>query len=313
MSISTTDSAGALQSTVQGLQPIHPESRQQLSDSLPKKPVVTIEPTDSWHPLKLRDLWAFRELLYFLIWRELKVRYKQTLLGVAWVVMQPLLMTLIFTVFLGMLARVPTGGVPYALIVYTGLLPWSFFSSAVVGCSYSLVGNSNLITKVYFPRVLIPAASIGARLVDLAISFAILGGLLLYYRVIAKYPVTLTWNLLALPFLIILTTVCAFSLGTLASALNVKYRDVGVSLPVLMQLGMFVSPVIYSSALVPESWRKLYFLNPLAGLIDSFRVSVLGGRFNWFAVVSSIIFTAAMLVSALYLFRRIEKDFADVI
>jgi lipopolysaccharide transport system permease protein len=222
-------------------------------------------------------------------------------------------MTLIFSVFLGMLARVPTGGVPYALVVYTGLLPWAFFSSAVIGCSYSLVGNANLITKVYFPRVLVPAASVGARLVDFAISFAILIGLMLYYRLVLNYHLPLTMNLVALPFLIALATIFAFGLGTLSAALNVKYRDVGVAMPVLIQLWMFVSPVIYPVTLVPEKWRALYFLNPLAGLIDGFRVALLGGSFNWFALTVTSTCTIILLVCSLYLFRRIEKDFADVI
>jgi lipopolysaccharide transport system permease protein len=310
MSISTTDSAGALQSTGQS----HPEGTEQLSDSLPDEPLFVVEAHQSWIRVNLRDLWTYRELLYFLIWRELKVRYKQTLLGVAWVIMQPLLMTLIFSVFLGILARVPTGGVPYALVVYTGLLPWTFFSSAVIGCSYSLVGNANLITKVYFPRVLIPAASIGARLVDFAISFAILIGLMLCYRLVLNYHVPLTMNLVAVPFLVVLATMFAFGLGTLSAALNVKYRDVGVAMPVLIQLWMFVSPVIYpATPVVPEKWRTLYFLNPLAGLIDGFRVALLGGRFNWFALAVTSTCTIILVVCSLYLFRRIEKNFADVI
>src|SRR5437762_5733570 len=166
MGISTTDSARALESTNEAATAAHPVNPDLSPVCLPDDPVVTIQATSGWLPLNFGDLWTYRELLYFLTWRDIKVRYKQTLLGVAWVVMQPLLMTLIFTVFLGMLARVPTGGIPYPLLVYSGLLPWTFFSSAVIGCSYSLVGNAHLITKVYFPRVLIPAASVGARLVD---------------------------------------------------------------------------------------------------------------------------------------------------
>lgn len=281
---------------------------------LPDEPLVTIEPGKSWSAMDLREVWSHRGLLYFLIWRDLKVRYKQTFLGVAWVVMQPLLMTLIFTVFLGMLARVPTGGVPYPLLVYSGLLPWTFFSSAVTGCSYSLVGNAHLITKVYFPRVLIPAASVGARLVDFAISFAIMIGLMLFYRIVLHYNLVLTWKLAFLPVLIALTTLLAFALGTLASGLNVRYRDVGVALPVLIQLGMFVSPVLYPvNPLVPPNWRTLYFLNPIAGLIDGFRVALLGGEFSYFGLAVSAGYTIVLLICAGYLFRRIEQSFADVI
>lgn len=281
---------------------------------LPEEPLVIIQPGNSWRALDPRDLWAHRELLYFLTWRDLKVRYKQTILGVAWVVIQPLLMTLIFTVFLGMLARVPTGGVPYALTVYTGLVPWMFFSSALNVCSYSLVGNVNLITKVYFPRVLVPAASVGAKLVDLMISLAILLCLMLYYRAVLHYPVVPTWNLVALPFLIVLLTLLTFGLGTLAAGLNVKYRDVGMALPVLIQLWMFVSPVVYSSKLlVPEKWRTLYALNPLVGIIEGFRVTLLGGQFDFFALSISVVFTLVILICAAYSFRRIEKSFADLI
>jgi lipopolysaccharide transport system permease protein len=281
---------------------------------LPEEPLVVIQPGNSWSALDLRDLWAHRELLYFFIWRDLKVRYKQTLLGVAWIVIQPLLMTLIFTVFLGKLARVPTGAVPYALTVYTGLVPWMFFSSALNVCSYSLVGNANLITKVYFPRVLVPAASVGAKLVDLMISLAILVCLMLYYRAVLHYPIAPTWNLIALPFLIVLLTLLTFGLGTLAAGLNVKYRDVSMALPVLIQLWMFVSPVVYSSKLlVPEKWRTLYALNPLVGIIEEFRVTLLGGQFDSFALLISVVFTIVILICAAYSFRRIEKNFADLI
>lgn len=285
-----------------------------LTHNLPEEPLAVVEPRNAWKPVDFKELWTYRELLYFLTWRDLKVRYKQTLLGVIWVVMQPLLMTLIFTVFLGMLARVPTGGAPYALVTYTGLVPWTFFSGALSICSTSLIGNANLITKVYFPRVLIPAAAVGAKLVDVAISFAILVCLLLYYRVVLHYHVVLTWKLAALPFLIVLITLLTFGLGTLASAVNVKYRDIGMALPVLIQLWMFVSPVVYSSSkLVPEKWRMLYDLNPLVGIIEGFRVSLLGGEFDMFALGISIVTTFASLVCAAYVFRGVEKSFADLI
>src|SRR5229473_3243138 len=171
---------------------------------LPDEPLATIEPGRSWGVFDVRDLWTYRELLYFLIWRDLKVRYQQTLLGVGWVVMQPLLTTLILTLFLGILARVPTGGMPYSLLVFSGLLPWTFFSTSVIGCSFSLVGNENLITKVYFPRVLMPVASVGARLVDFAISLAILEGLILFYGVTQRYHVAWSWRLATLPLLVVL-------------------------------------------------------------------------------------------------------------
>ncbi len=314
MDISTTDSAAALESTTEAANVAHSVNPHLPSISLPDEPLVTIQPTRSWLPLNFGDLWTYRELLYFLTWRDIKVRYKQTILGIAWVVMQPLLMTLIFSVFLGILARVPTGGLPYPLLIFAGLLPWNLFSSGVLTAAYSLVGNSNLITKVYFPRVLVPAASIAARLVDFAISFAILAGILGYYRMVRHYDIALTWNLAAIPLLIALTTMLSFGLGMLVSALNVKYRDVGVALPVVMQLWMFVSPVIYSSiAIVPGRWQRLYALNPVVGIIEGFRVALLGGRFNQFALAVSVSFTIGSLIISAYIFRRFERDFADFV
>jgi lipopolysaccharide transport system permease protein len=280
---------------------------------LPEKPLIVIEAAGTWAGMGFRDLWYYRELLYFLALRDVKVRYKQTLLGVLWVVMQPLLMTLIFTVFLGLLARVPANGKPYPLVVYTGLLPWTFFSSAVLGCTYSLVGNANLITKVYFPRILIPAASIAARLLDLAISCVILLGLLMYYRFVAHYPLTVSWRLAVLPLVMLVLVLFTLGLGLLVSAMNVKYRDVGVALPVLIQLLMFVSPVIYLTDLIPLNYRTYYFLNPLSGLIDSVRVTLLGGQFNTFSLVVSGVSTLLLLIFGAVVFRRAERNFADVI
>jgi lipopolysaccharide transport system permease protein len=310
MAISTTDSAGALEPEIKADHSLKPEI---TSDRLPDEPLVTIEPTGRWLPVNFGDLWTYRELLYFLTWRDIKIRYKQTFLGVAWVVMQPLLMTLIFSVFLGILARVPTGGVPYPLLIFTGLLPWNLFSSGVITAAFSLMGNSNLITKVYFPRVLVPAAAIAARLVDFAIAFAIMIGILAFYAMARHYELALSWNLAAIPFLIALTTLLSFGFGMLVSALNVKYRDVGVVLPVLLQLWMFVSPVLYPAGIVPARLQKLYGLNPLVGVIDGFRVALLGGRFNVFALGVSVSLTLGMLIISAYLFRRLEKDFADFV
>jgi lipopolysaccharide transport system permease protein len=313
MGDSTTDCATALESITESADAAHHVDPHPPSVCLPDEPLVTIQPTRSWLPLNFGDLWTYRELLYFLTWRDIKVRYKQTLLGIAWVVMQPLMMTLIFSVFLGILARVPTGGLPYPLLILTGLLPWNLLSSGVLAAAYGLVGNSNLITKVYFPRVLVPAASIAARLVDFAISFVILVGLIVYYHVVQHYDVKLSWNLAAIPLLIALTTLLSFGLGMLVSAMNVKYRDVGVALPVVMQLWMFVSPVLYPSGIVPGKWQRLYALNPLVGVIDGFRAALLGGRFNPFALVVSASFTIGSLIISASIFRRFEKDFADFV
>lgn len=287
--------------------PLEIESPHQSPSSLPDEPLVVIEPSKSWVAINLRDLWAYRELFYFLIWRDLKVRYKQTVLGAVWVIIQPLLATVIFTVFLGWLARVPSGGIPYPLLVYTGLLPWTFFSSAISTSANSLVGNAHIITKVYFPRIIIPGAAVGGRLVDFAIALAMLSVLMIYYRVPA------TGNLLMLPIPIALVTLFSWGFGMWTSALNVKYRDIGVILPVFTQLWMFVSPVAYPVTLVPEKWRWLYFLNPLAGIIEGFRAAVLGYEVNWGSLTFSTVITLVLFVYSAYGFRRMEKSIADII
>jgi len=308
--MSTTSNIG---STPEPAATAPPKSSDPFLYQLPDEPLATIEPSISWGMFDVRDLWTYRELLYFLIWRDLKVRYQQTLLGVGWVVMQPLLTTLIFTIFLGVLARVPTGGLPYSLLVFSGLLPWTFFSTAVIGCSFSLVGNANLITKVYFPRVLMPVASIGARLVDFAISLAILEGLILFYGVTQRYHVAWSWRLATLPLLIVLMMLLTLACGILASCLNVKYRDVGVALPVLIQLWMFVSPVIYPLRIVPEKWRMIYFLNPMAGLVEGFRSVLLGTELEIPGLALSAIVTIVLLICSAFIFPRTERSFADVV
>jgi lipopolysaccharide transport system permease protein len=275
--------------------------------TLPDSPLVTIEPGSSAGLTALRDLWHYRELLYFLVWRDLKVRYKQTALGVAWVVMQPLLTTLVFTVFLGLLVRVPSDGVPYPVFVFAGMLPWTFFSGAVATSGNSLVGSSHLITKVYFPRVIIPMAAVGGRLVDFLVSFVVLALLLAFYRVAP------TWNLLMLPPLVLLLALLALAVGMWASASNVRYRDVGAVLPVLVQLWMFASPVVYPLNLVPEGWRAIYSLNPLVGVIAGFRSAALGHAFDWGALAFSAGVTLALLAFAALTFRRMEKHFADLV
>lgn len=271
------------------------------------EPLVVIEPSNSWAALRLRDLWVYRELLYFLMWRDVKVRYKQTLLGVVWVVIQPLLATVVFTVFLGMLARVPSDDIPYPIFVYVGLLLWNFFSSAVIGSGNSLVGNASLITKVYFPRIIVPIGAVGARLADLAVALVVLIGMMIFYEVVP------TWSLLMFPLLIALVALLALGIGLLTSALNVKYRDVGIALPVLIQLWMFSSPIVYPSSLVPEGWRTIYALNPLVGIIEGFRSSFFGLEFDWAALGFSTAITFILLVYAAFAFRRMESHFADFV
>jgi lipopolysaccharide transport system permease protein len=279
----------------------------ETSHALPEKPVVVIKPSKNWVALNLRDLWQYRDLLYILTERDVKVRYKQTILGAAWAIIQPLFTMLVFTLFFGKLAAMPSDGIPYPLFAYAGLLPWTFFSNAVTSSGNSLVGNSNLVTKVYFPRMIIPMASVSAGLLDFIIAFGLLIILMFYYGV------TVSVNLLVLPILLILTSLLAVGVGMWMSALNVKYRDIRYALPFLIQLGMFATPIIYPSSLVPEKWRWLMALNPLAGQIEAYRSAFFGLPFDWFALGISATLTIVVLIYAAYNFRRMEKSFADII
>lgn len=277
-------------------------------DSLPDEPLVRIRPSKASMAIDLREIWAYRELLYFLTWRDLKVRYKQTALGVAWAIIQPLFTMLIFTLFFGKLAGVPSDGVPYPVFVYGGLLVWTFFANAVTNSGNSLVGNSNLLTKVYFPRMIIPGAAVGAGLVDFFIAFVIVVGLMIYYGV------SVTWSVVMLPPLIVLTTLLALGVGMWMSALNVKYRDIRYALPFMIQLWMFVSPVIYPLSFVPQKWRWVLAFNPLTGLIEGFRASLFGRRaFDWVSLGISAAITLVLLTYAAYAFRKMERSFADIV
>ena len=281
-----------------------------FSDSAPSptEPLIKIRPSKGWVALQLRDLWVYRELLYFLTWRDIKVRYKQTVLGATWAIIQPLFTMLLFTLFFGKLGHIPSDGVPYPIFAYAGLLPWMFFSNAVTNSGNSLVGSSNLITKVYFPRMIIPGAAVLAGLVDLAIAFFILVGLMFYYRV------ALSWSLLAVPLLVALTSLLAIGVGMWASALNVKYRDIRYALPFCIQLWMFFSPVIYPVSLMPQKWRWILWLNPLSGIIEGFRSALFGvNQFDWTALSISIAMTLGILVYSAYSFRRMERVFADIV
>lgn len=295
----------------QKTEPMPGDSGQFTAPSLtiPDKPLVTIEPSKSWVALNLRDLWSYRELLYFLTWRDVKVRYKQTLLGVAWAIIQPLFTMLIFTFFFGRLGgfETRTEGMPYPLFAYAGLLPWTFFANAVTNSGNSLVGSANLITKVYFPRMIIPGAAVAAGLVDFGIAFVILVGLMFYYHV------GLTASLLLLPALVLLTALLAVAVGMWLSALNVKYRDIRFALPFVIQLWMFMSPVIFPSSFLPPKWRWVLELNPLTGIIEGYRSSVFGRPVNWTALGISTLITIVLLIYASYSFRRMEKTFADIV
>jgi lipopolysaccharide transport system permease protein len=284
-------------------------SQRNPAPPLPDKPLVTIEPGKSWVALGLRDVWRYRELLYFLTWRDVKVRYKQTALGAAWAILQPLLTMLIFTLFFGNLAGIGnrTDGIPYPIFAYAGLLIWTFFANAVTNSGNSLVGSANLITKIYFPRMIIPGAAVGAGLVDFAIAFLILCGLMVYYHIGVR------WSILMLPLLLALTTLLALSVGMWMSALNVKYRDIRYALPFLIQLWMFVSAVIYPSSMVGGKLRIALMLNPVAGIIENFRACLFGTAFDWTALVVSVIITLVLLVYSAYSFRRMERTFADIV
>jgi lipopolysaccharide transport system permease protein len=275
-------------------------------DAPARTPFSTIE-SGRWSGLELRELWAHRDLFYFLVWRDVKVRYQQTMLGAAWAILQPLLTMVVFTILFGRLARVPSEGEPYAIFSYAGLLPWNFFTAAITNSSNSLVTSTNLITKVYFPRLLVPTAAVGAALVDLAIAS------LMLFVIMPFYGVGFHTSLLLFVPLVAVTALTAAAIGIWTSALNVKYRDVRYALPFAIQILMFLTPVIYPVSFVPERWRWLLRLNPLSGIIEGFRDAIFGRPFNWGGLALSIGITLALLTAAAYVFRRMEQEFADVI
>jgi lipopolysaccharide transport system permease protein len=274
---------------------------------LPAEPLVVIQPSKRWSLLSLKDIWAYRELLFFLTWRDVKVRYKQTALGAAWAILQPLFMMIIFTIFFGRLAGVASSGIPYPLFALAGLVPWTFFSNAITASGNSLVGSANLITKVYFPRLIVPAAAMLAGLVDFVLAFVLLILLMIYYR--APFNV----QMLFLPVLVLLTATFALAVGTWMSALNVKYRDVRFALPFIIQLWLFISSVILPSSSVPPKWRWLLLLNPMSAIIEGYRSALFGLPFDWTALGIAAVLTILALLYAIYAFGRVERSFADII
>ena len=270
--------------------------------------VLTIEPSTGFLRLDLREVWRYRELLYFLVWRDIKVRYKQTALGAAWAVIQPVMTMIVFSVFFGRLAKVPSDGVPYPVFAFTALLPWQLFAFALTESSNSLVGSQNLITKVYFPRLVIPLSSVLAGIVDFAIAFVVLLGMMWYYGI--RPTAAVAW----LPLFVVFAVVTALSVGLWLSALNVKYRDVRYTIPFLTQFWMFATPVAYPSSLVPQPWRAWFGLNPMAGVVEGFRWAMLGksagpGGLLWVSVAAVIL----LFVGGLFYFRRTEATFADIV
>ncbi len=273
---------------------------------------IVIEPSRGWVSLQLRNLWGYRELLYFLVWRDVKVRYKQTALGVAWIVLQPVVGMVVFSILFGRLLKVPSGGVPYPIFAYAALLPWNYFASSLSRSSTSVVGSAHLITKVYFPRLVIPIAGVLSGLVDFAVAFLVLIGLMAYYGVVPTPAVVL------LPAFLLLAMLTALGFGLWLAALNVRFRDVNYLIPFLAQIWMYLTPVIYGSTLIPERFRLLLGLNPLTGVVEGFRWALLGNRLAdaqapgvLFGI--SIAITLLVLVSGAIFFRRTERTFADII
>ncbi len=256
-----------------------------------------------------RDFWRHRELLMFLVWRDIIVRYKQTVVGTSWVLIRPFLTMLVFTFVFGKVANLASGDVPYSLVVFTGLLPWFFFSSALSECSSSLIGNANLLSKIYFPRLIVPVASISVSIVDFLITFVLLFVVMAWFRFLPS------WHLVFVPGFILLAVLVSFGLGLWTAALNVRYRDFRHLIPFVLQLGVYVSPVGYSSLILPEKWRLVYSLNPMVGVIDGFRWAILGGEFAiyWPGLMISAVMSIALVVTGIWYFRRTEATFADVI
>ena len=270
--------------------------------------VIEIEPSRGWEALDLRGVWEYRELVWFLIWRDIKVRYKQASLGIAWAVIQPVMTMLVFTLIFGRLAQLPSDGLPYPVFTFTALLPWQLFSGALTGSANSVVNSASLISKVYFPRLVIPIASVMATLVDFSISFGVLLGLM------AWYGISLRLAVVVLPLLVMLALAIALAVGLWASALNVRYRDVRHVMPFVVQFWLLASPVAYSTSLITSpTWRAVYSLNPMVGVIEGFRWAVLGSTPPSVLVVPSVLVTGVLLAGGLFFFRRTEASFADVI
>lgn len=278
--------------------------------------VLFIRPSTGWSALNLKELWHFRELVYFLTWRDVKVRYKQTALGAAWAILQPFLTMVVFTIFFGRLAKVPSDNVPYPIFAYTALLPWGLFTKALADAGRSLVAHRAMITKIYFPRLAIPIASVLGGVVDFALAFIVLIGMMLYYNYAPNsgYQIQLTQAFFMLPLFLLLAIITALGAGLWLSALNVLYRDINYILPFLTQFWLFITPVAYPASMIPERWQLIYALNPMTGVVEGFRWALLGtvqAPGPMLAVSSTI--SILMLVSGLFYFRRMERTFADTV
>lgn len=270
------------------------------------------EPRPGWQPVNLRELWQYRELLFFYALREIKVRYKQTVLGAAWAILQPVMTMVVFTIFFGGLAEIPSGGQPYAITTFCALLPWTLFAFALTQSSNSLVDNAHVLTKVYFPRLVMPLASTLAGLVDFLIAFGVFILIMVGYHLLTDWQMQVGWQVVLLPFFVGFAIVAALSVGLWLSALNLQYRDVRYTVPFLASMWQFLSPVAYQSSLVPDKWQWLYALNPMAGVIDGFRWALLGQSPPGPMLAVSAAATVVLFVSGLFFFRRMEKSFADI-
>ena len=270
--------------------------------------VIRVEPTTGWISLKLKEVWDYRELLYFLIWRDIKVRYKQTVLGAAWAIIQPFFTMIVFTVVFGKIAKIPSDGIPYPIFSYAALVPWTLFASGLGRASNSMVGSSNLIKKVYFPRLCIPIASILAGLVDFILSFMMLIGMMFYFGIVPSM------NVIWLPLLLLLALTTSLGVSLWFSAMNVRFRDVGFIVPFLTQIWLFATPIVYPSSLLPEPWRTIYGVNPMAGVVEGFRWALLSTDTapQPIIIVSSLV-AFSILIGGLIYFRRMEKTFADIV
>jgi lipopolysaccharide transport system permease protein len=278
-------------------------------DSALADSVTIIEPSSGWVPIKLRELWEFREVLYFLVWRDIKVRYRQTLIGAAWAIVQPFMTMVVFTVFFGRLAKMPSDGIPYPLFAFAALVPWTFFANGLTQGAMSLVASGHLITKVYFPRLLVPTARVLGGMLDLLLAFSVLLGMMAWYGIFPR-PAGLLW----LPALVVLALITAVGISLWLSALNVRYRDIQHVVPFLVQLWLFATPIAYPSSLLAEHWRPLYAINPMVGVVEGFRWALLGsGPAPGPLLISSTLAALVMLVTGTFFFRRIERTFADVI
>jgi lipopolysaccharide transport system permease protein len=278
------------------------------SNLAPSQPLLRIAPLSQWWALPFRELWLYRELLYFFVWRDVKIRYKQTVIGAAWAVLQPLLLMIVFTLFFGRLAHIPTDGLPYPVFYYSALLPWMYFAASLQSATSTIVDNQRVITKVYFPRLDLPLSAVLSGLVDFAISF------LMFVAIMAYYHVRPTASLIWLPAFLLLTVLTALGAGLWLSALNAIYRDVRYVVPFLVQFWLFASPLVYPSSRVPEKWRGMYGLNPMAGVIEGFRWSLTGhGKPSARLLSESVIVVALLVLSGLAYFQKMETTVADVV